>query len=259
MINKILIFSVCFLFIFLCLAQPVFAKTDLSASETDIVFSSDKIIEGQTIRIYARIFNNGDVDTYGFVMFFANNKEVSQPQPISVRVNNYDDVFVDWKAEAGSFDFTVKIINTNPQDQNQNNDIVAKKNIVVEPQKKPEDIMASQKNIFGNAIGSIAGIFNSQNQQSGQEPGENKNFLQKSADSIKNIFNSVKSSSIAQNDNSQTEKTQKKAETLFSALQNYLDNASQKIKSNTEYKKYFLPALLILLVIIPLFFRRRKR
>lgn len=52
---------------------------------------------------------------------------MTDPQPISVKANTYDDVFVDYKFKAGTYDIEAKIINTNiPDDNSENNKVVRK-------------------------------------------------------------------------------------------------------------------------------------
>src|SRR3989344_4068247 len=115
------------LFVFATLAvlffgDFVFAKTDLSISEVDITFSKEEILDGDLVRIYSRVFNIGDTDISGYVVFWDNNKEMAGPQPVSVRVNTYDDVFVDWKAKQGNHNIKVSIADFNlPDDNTENN------------------------------------------------------------------------------------------------------------------------------------------
>lgn len=111
-----------FLLILTIIPWLAFAKTDLSLSVTDITFSKENALEGEKVRIYARVFNLGDADVYGFVVFQKDNKEIAGPQPISVKSNTYDDIFIDWLAEAGTFDIQAKIIGTNLTDENPEND-----------------------------------------------------------------------------------------------------------------------------------------
>lgn len=110
----------------------VFAKTDLSISETDITFSKEEILDGDLVRVYARIFNIGDSDVFGHVVFLDNSKEMADPQPISVRTNTYDDVFIDWKAKQGNHDIKASIIGINPSDDNIENNGTIKKGISVD-------------------------------------------------------------------------------------------------------------------------------
>ena len=124
-LTSILSFS-CFL------AQSVLAAVDLSINVTDISFSKEEVFKGDKIRIYARVFNLGDKDVQGFVIFSDNGKEISDPQPISVKVNTYDDVFIDWVAVAGNNNIEAKIIGTNPKDENIENNSAARENYFVD-------------------------------------------------------------------------------------------------------------------------------
>ena len=110
----------------------VFAKTDLSISETDITFSKEEILDGDLVKIYARVFNTGDTDISGNVVFLDDNKEMADPQPISVRANTYDDVFIDWRAKQGNHDIKVNIIRLNSSDDNTENNSTVKKGVFVD-------------------------------------------------------------------------------------------------------------------------------
>lgn len=109
-----------------------FAKTDLSITATDISFSSDEPLAGETTRIFARIFNLGENDAYGFVVFLIDGKEAGDPQPISVRVNTYDDVFIDKQMTAGDHTVEAKIIKTNLADDNSENNKAVYKDYFVD-------------------------------------------------------------------------------------------------------------------------------
>ena len=113
-------------------AQDCLAKADLSITVSDITFSKENPLVGETVRIFARVFNVGDVDIYGFVIFSINDKEIAEPQPISVKINTYDDVFIDWLAESGTFDIQAKIATTNPQDENPNNNAASQEDYFVD-------------------------------------------------------------------------------------------------------------------------------
>lgn len=108
------------------------AKTDLSLSEADITFSKEQIFAEDEVKIYARIFNSGDGDVFGFVSFSNNGKEIADPQPISVKPNTYDDVFINWKATNGDNNIGAKIVGSNPLDDNPENNSVAKKSVFVD-------------------------------------------------------------------------------------------------------------------------------
>jgi len=129
--KKLLIFSAV-LALFFCGANSVFAKTDLSITDTDITFSKDNPFEGDNLRIFCRVFNVGDTDVQGYVLFLNNGKEMADPQPISVKANTYDDVFIDWKAKFGNFKIEAKIVGLNLTDDNPDNNKTAQRNVFVD-------------------------------------------------------------------------------------------------------------------------------
>lgn len=131
MIKKVFLFTLAG-FYFLSFVGLVSAKTDLSLSETDITFSKERIFAGDTVKIYARVFNIGDSDVFGFVVFSNNDKEMAEPQPISVKPNTYDDVFIDWKATDGENNIGAKIVGNNPPDDNPENNSTVKKSVFVD-------------------------------------------------------------------------------------------------------------------------------
>ncbi len=125
----ILFFSLCLLFSPLA----IFAKTDLSIAATDITFSKTEILAGDVVRIYARIFNKGDIDQDGQITFTANHEKIGAAQQISIRPGTYDDVFVDWKPVKGTYTISVAIIGAEPADNNPANNTVTVKALTVEP------------------------------------------------------------------------------------------------------------------------------
>lgn len=109
-----------------------FAKTDLSITEADITFSKADPVDGDSIRVYARVFNSGDNDVSGYVVFLNDKKDMALPQPISLKPNTYDDVFIDWKVKTGAYNIEAKIINLNPTDDNIENNTTIKKDFFVD-------------------------------------------------------------------------------------------------------------------------------
>lgn len=130
----IVLFSVCFF------VQYSLAATDLSINVIDITFSKEEAMNGDIIRIYVRAFNLGDKDVQGHVLFLDNGKKIADPQPISIKVNTYDDVFVDWVAIAGNHDIQAKIIETNPKDEIEDNNSATKENYFVDSDTDKDNI-----------------------------------------------------------------------------------------------------------------------
>ncbi len=132
--RKIYVVFLFFVVSLLSLSYPrlSLAKTDISISDNDITFSKNDPLDGDLIRIYARIFNSGDVDVFAYVDFLNNGKKMAESQPISIKASTYDDVFIDWKAQVGTYDIAVKIAGTNPLDENTENNETIKKSFLVD-------------------------------------------------------------------------------------------------------------------------------
>lgn len=130
-IRAIILFSAILLVFFVC-ADKSMAKTDLSIAETDITFSKPEPLDGDLIKVYARVFNSGDNDVSGYVIFLSDGKKMADPQPISLKPNTYDDVFINWKVKAGTYNIEAKIIGLNPADDNIGNNETIKKGFFVD-------------------------------------------------------------------------------------------------------------------------------
>jgi len=125
---------------FFAYTETSFAKTDLSISDSDITFSKSEIFSGDTVRIYARVFNAGDNDVLGHVVFLNGNKKIADPQIVSLKPNTYDDVFIDWKPTAGTYNIEAKIMEVNPKDDNLGNNETTKTNVFVDKDTDGDNI-----------------------------------------------------------------------------------------------------------------------
>ena len=119
--------------IFLCLflsPANAFAAIDgdLAISDAQVHFSTNKFIEGQTIRIYATVVNNSSKDLLGSVKFIdaTQGKQINGDQPVSVFAGKTDDVFVDYKLPAGTIKIQVQIIPFQKEIDDPSNNIVIK-------------------------------------------------------------------------------------------------------------------------------------
>ena len=122
------------------------AKSDLSLNVSDISFSKNEPLVGEKVRIFARVFNLGDEDVYGFVVFSMDSLAIGEPQPVSVKVGTYDDVFLDWVCEQGKFNVQAKIVATHPADEDAANDLAAHENYFVDSDADTDGIGNSQDN-----------------------------------------------------------------------------------------------------------------
>ena len=94
-------------------------------NNSDIFFSTDTLISGQTVRVYARVRNNGTSDVSGYVSFVQGTIPIGDSQVISVRAGGADEeVYVDFTIPEGSFNIRAEIKGTDPVDQNSSNDVV---------------------------------------------------------------------------------------------------------------------------------------
>src|SRR3989344_5781343 len=117
-------FAGCLLMAGFLIAQNVEAAEfdyDLALQSSDIHFSQEVLISGETIRIYAKVRNVGNKDIVGYVSFFRGIELIGNSQAVSVLPGSADDVFVDFTVPADSFNIQAKVQGTEPADQNSSN------------------------------------------------------------------------------------------------------------------------------------------
>ena len=104
--------------------QFVHATTvDLALDSNNITFSASTLYVDDSVRIYARVRNVGDVDATASVIFYQGGMVIGQSQPVSLRAGgNPDDVFVDFIVPQGSFNIRAVLQGSTPQDTNPDND-----------------------------------------------------------------------------------------------------------------------------------------
>ncbi len=130
--NRSILFFAVLALAFFTLPGGVWAKADLSLLVSDITFSKDAALAGEKTRIFARIFNLGDEDVSGFVIFTVGGRVIGESQAISVKVGTYDDVFIDWVFNKGNYNIGAGIIGTQPPDENADNNLVLQKSYFVD-------------------------------------------------------------------------------------------------------------------------------
>lgn len=118
-----------------CLLSPAviaFAQMDLSMAADDITLSRQTVLAGDTVRIYVRVVNSGASDAVGSVDILVNDKKIGSSLQVSVKVNTYDDVFVDWQAVAGQAIIQARITQTMPTNATMNTMVAISKTITVD-------------------------------------------------------------------------------------------------------------------------------
>ncbi|OGJ52373.1 hypothetical protein A2335_03575 [Candidatus Peregrinibacteria bacterium RIFOXYB2_FULL_32_7] len=99
------------------------ASGDLSVDQSSVWMTPGSPVTSYDTIIYAKIKNNGDVDSIGTVTFTlkSSGEKIASDQPVSVLAGSTDDVFVAWKANYGTHDIVVKIIPWDASLDNPNN------------------------------------------------------------------------------------------------------------------------------------------
>ncbi|MBD3331088.1 PKD domain-containing protein [Candidatus Peregrinibacteria bacterium] len=97
---------------------------DLSINQTNISFSTNNILEGQAVRIYASVSNGSALDLLGVTRFTDNGNQIESDQAISIFAGKTDGVFVDWVPSYGNHKITVQIIPWEPEIDDPANNVI---------------------------------------------------------------------------------------------------------------------------------------
>lgn len=93
------IFATFLIVCFLGINQTVFAQSnEISINQGSVRFSTDRILEGNLTRIYAKVENNSSNDLKGTVQFYDQSAgaQIGSDQTVSILAGGNDDIFVDW-------------------------------------------------------------------------------------------------------------------------------------------------------------------
>src|SRR3989339_275044 len=108
---------------FLFLPVAVHAAADLSISPGDIRFSSDVLVAGDEVRIYAKVYNVGDEDVSGYVSFYQGATLIDDSLVISLLADGSpEEVYIDFVVPEGSFNILALLRGTDPSDVSSSND-----------------------------------------------------------------------------------------------------------------------------------------
>ncbi len=100
------------------------AVIDLRIESKDIRFSKPVLVAGDSIRIYARIYNVGSEDVVGYLTFYQGAIALHEPQVISLVTNSDpEEVFVDFVVPTSAFNIRAIISGTVPTETNTSNNM----------------------------------------------------------------------------------------------------------------------------------------
>lgn len=105
---------------------PVFvhaSTADMSINSSDFRYSKDTFVAGDSIRIYMRVRNLGDVDITGYVSFYSGTQLIDTSQVVTLVADGaYEEVWVDYTLpHSASFNIRALVKATDPQDTNSSN------------------------------------------------------------------------------------------------------------------------------------------
>lgn len=267
---KLIFLSFSSTIIVLFYALPVFAITDLSMKEDSITLSKSDILSGENVRIYARVFNYGDVDVFGYIVFLIGEKEIGSPQVVSIRQDSYDDVFVDWKPQPGIYNIQARITNTNPNDENLDNNQAIRKNIFVDSDSNNNSIGDSKEQ--NSNIQSVVVVPDQQYSQSQADiqPENSDSSTQEDPiiiQSIKSGFTNIleklsgkttnESTPLVVNNISNTTNTKEEENIKMEGTASFADSVADFLKKG-DNAIYFVIGTPIALLILLLLFRKKK-
>ncbi len=105
------------LFFFILPVATFAATADLRITPDDIRFSKETLISGETVRLYARIHNVGEVDVSGYVTFFQGGSVLGNSREISVIQGGApEEVYIDFVVPSSTFNIRAEIRGTEPED-----------------------------------------------------------------------------------------------------------------------------------------------
>lgn len=107
------IFTTFLIMCFLGLNNSTFAlANEMAINQNSVRLSTDKLLEGNLVRIYATVQNLSNNDLKGTVQFYDNSagRQIGTDQTISIIGGSNDDIFVDWYPSfEGTHQLTISI------------------------------------------------------------------------------------------------------------------------------------------------------
>jgi len=116
------IFSILFALALLVPSYVFAAGVDLRIEPKDIRFSKSVLVAGDSVRIYARVYNLGSEDVVGYLTFFQGAVAVHESQVISVVASgDPEEVFVDFIVPSSDFSIRAVVSGTVPTEIDSSN------------------------------------------------------------------------------------------------------------------------------------------
>ncbi|MFA6397320.1 MAG: hypothetical protein WDK96_00540 [Candidatus Paceibacterota bacterium] len=149
--NKIIFFVIFFVILFGLYTPNIFAQTENTTPVNigfvpgNIWYSQDPFMEGDLIKIYTLVFNNGKNSISGTVEFYDKNVILGDKK-FTLKAGEILPIYVDWKVTAGDHTMSAKIIDSKMVVNNTTESIVLKYSQTDEDERfVPKIIPASEK------------------------------------------------------------------------------------------------------------------
>lgn len=142
------------------------SSPDMSISSSDIRFSSDTFVAGETVRIYIKVKNMGDTDISGYITFYDSSDIIDSSQIVTLVADGAnEEAWVDYVIPyKDNFNIRALVKGTEPQDINNSNDeiLTALFSIITDADSDgidddldncPDTANASQEDTDGDGMG----------------------------------------------------------------------------------------------------------
>ncbi|MDO8504982.1 MAG: thrombospondin type 3 repeat-containing protein [bacterium] len=122
-------------------------ESDLGLRAEDITIVPERLIAGQSARIYASVHNFGTKDVRALVGFYQGPYLLGETQAVSVKAQGFaDEVYIDFIVPDGSFNILVKLEAVVPADQNPSNEEAVTPLVTPLPDKDHDGITDAEDN-----------------------------------------------------------------------------------------------------------------
>lgn len=97
---------------------------DAAVQPGSFVYSESQLYAGEQVRVYVTIINSGNKDIRGVAQFYQGAIALGEPRPFSVKAQSVPAyIWTDWRPSEGTYNISVSIVGTEPDDQNLTNNM----------------------------------------------------------------------------------------------------------------------------------------